>query len=66
MYVNVECLFSHGQIVLLNMYNHLSAQSVHAILCLGSWSAQGFSKDSDIQKLAVMDEIEGYLNIVLE
>ncbi|KAI6095601.1 hypothetical protein EDD16DRAFT_1492217, partial [Pisolithus croceorrhizus] len=57
--VDVECLFSHGHILLLHTQNQLSAQSVWALLCLSSWSADGFIKTVDIHKLATLDEIEG-------
>jgi hypothetical protein len=40
-------------------HNCLSAQTTHAILCLGSWSLLGLVKDEDVMKVAVMKDIEG-------
>ncbi|KAF8982077.1 hypothetical protein BDQ17DRAFT_1262461, partial [Cyathus striatus] len=59
--VDVECIFSHGHLVLLHIQSHLSAQSIHALLCLGSWSLQGYIDDNDAQailKIPVADEEE--------
>ncbi|KIM50708.1 hypothetical protein SCLCIDRAFT_58109, partial [Scleroderma citrinum Foug A] len=47
--VDVECLFSKGCILLPHLCNRLSAQSTHALLCLGSWSQLGFVKNEDIK-----------------
>lgn len=57
--VDVECIFSHGHLLLLHVCNHLSAQTTHAILCLGSWSSLGLVKDEDVMKVAVMKDVEG-------
>ena len=42
----MEWLFSKGHMVLLYLCNHLSAQSTHALLCLGQWSKLGLVKDN--------------------
>jgi hypothetical protein len=66
--VDIECLFSHDRMILSHMCNCLSAQSVHVILCLSlsSWSPEDFIKNTDTQKLATMEEIEGDHDIILE
>ncbi|KIK20643.1 hypothetical protein PISMIDRAFT_105397, partial [Pisolithus microcarpus 441] len=63
--VDVEHLFSHGCILLSHTQSHLSAQSVWALLCLSSWSVDGFIKSADIHKLTTLDEIEGDSDIEL-
>ena len=42
----MEWLFSKGHVVLLYLCNHPSAQSTHALLCLGQWSKLGLVKDN--------------------
>ena len=44
--VDMEWLFSKGHMVLLYLCNHPSAQSTHALLCLGQWSKLGLVKDN--------------------
>ena len=63
--VDVECLFSHGRVLLSHIRNCLSSQSVHALLCLGSWSVAGFIKSADVQKLEPFREIEGNEDVEL-
>jgi hypothetical protein len=56
---DVERVFSQGRIVLSHIWNHLSAQSTHALLCLGNWSVLGYVKDKDITAITVLPEVEG-------
>lgn len=63
--IDVERLFSRGRNVLSHVRNHLSSQSVHALLCLGSWSLVGLVKDMDIRKVVVLDEVNGDNDVVL-
>jgi hypothetical protein len=39
--VNVEWIFSKGQILLLHTKNWLNGEGIRAILCLGSWVEAG-------------------------
>ncbi|KIK80534.1 hypothetical protein PAXRUDRAFT_126440, partial [Paxillus rubicundulus Ve08.2h10] len=57
--VDVECLFSHGRILLSHIRNRLSVQTIRALLCLKSWSQLGLVKDADVRKVAAMDDVEG-------
>jgi hypothetical protein len=64
--VDVECIFSQGQLVLSHVHNHLSSQAMHALLCLGSWSLLGLVKDKDVLNVAVIPDVEGNEKIELE
>ena len=57
--VDIERLFSHGCILLSHTWNRLSAQSIHTLLCLCSWSVEGFVQSADLKKVADLEEIEG-------
>ena len=57
--VNVEHVFSKGQILLSHIQNRLLAQSVHALMCLGSWSRLGFVKDTDVLTVTILPEVDG-------
>ncbi|KAF8812189.1 hypothetical protein BYT27DRAFT_7078247, partial [Phlegmacium glaucopus] len=37
----------------------LSAQSTRALLCLGNWSLLGYIKDSDVEVVARMPDVQG-------
>ena len=57
---DAERVFSHGQPVLFDVRNRLSAQSARASVCLGSWGLLGLLEDSDI--MAAVDglpDVEG-------
>lgn len=60
--VDVEQIFSHGRLLLSHVRSRLSAQSVHALLCLGSWSLLGLVKGQDVMAVAVMPEVVGKEN----
>jgi hypothetical protein len=49
MSIDMEHVFSQGQLLLLHVHSHLSIQSTHALLCLGTWSALDLVKDSDVR-----------------
>ena len=57
--VNVEHVFSHGQLVLPYVCSRLAVQSTCASLCVGLWSSQGQVRDSDIRAALGADEING-------
>ena len=57
--MDVEWIFSHGQLLLSHIWNLLSAQSTRALLCLRSWSKQGLIKDNDVMAVAVLADVDG-------
>lgn len=62
--VDVERLFSRGRVLLAHVRNRLCAQTIRALLCLGSWSRLGLVKDADIKKVTIMDDVEGEEEVV--
>ena len=50
--------FSHGQLQLSHVRNHLSVQTTCALLCLGEWSCLRLVKDADLNKVAVLPDVE--------
>ena len=57
--VDVERVFSHGRLILSHVWSRLSAQSTRALLCLRNWSMLGYIKDSDVEVVARMRDVEG-------
>ncbi|KAG1801814.1 uncharacterized protein BJ212DRAFT_1241445, partial [Suillus subaureus] len=57
--VNVEHLFSHGQLLLSHVCSHLSAQSTRALLCLSTWSHLNLINMEDVLKVTTLPDIEG-------
>ena len=57
--MDVKCVFSKGRLLLSHICNHLSSQSIHALMCLGGWSQLGLAKDKDIFAVTTLAEIEG-------
>ena len=57
--VGIERIFSQGCLLLPHMCNHLSSESMHALLCLGDWSTRGLVKDCNIKTAAVLPDILG-------
>ena len=57
--VDVERVFSQGQLLLPYVRNRLSSRSMHALLCLGDWSRCGHVKDGDIKAAAILPDIQG-------
>jgi len=56
--VNVECIFSSGQLLLSHVHSCLSTQLIRALLCLGSWSLLDLVKDEDVMPVAHLPDIE--------
>ena len=54
----VEHVFSHRHLLLSHVRNRLTAESAHAVLCLGDWSRHGFVKTSDVNKVSEMEEYD--------
>ena len=42
---------------------HLSAQSMHALLCVSSWSLAVLELDEDVATIALLDEAKGKLEL---
>jgi hypothetical protein len=61
--VDVERLFSRGQLILSHTRSHLSIASTRALLCLGSWSLMGLVKDEDVEAVARLDEIDTWVEL---
>jgi len=57
--VDVEQVFSRGQLVLLYVYNCLAIQSTHASLYVSIWSLLGLVKDSNIRMSVGKDDVVG-------
>jgi hypothetical protein len=51
-------VFSKGRLLLSHVRSRLSAESIRALLCLGSWSLQGLVKDKDMQEATTLPEID--------
>ena len=62
----MERVFSHGRLILSHVRSRLSAQSTRALLCLGNWSLLGYIKDSDVEAVAMMPDVEGNVEEELE
>ena len=56
--VDVERLFSRGRILLSHVQNRMSVQTTRAILCVGIWSKMGLVKNSDLQAVCSLEDIE--------
>ena len=57
--IDVERLFSTGRLLLSHVRSRLLVQSTRVLLCLNTWSTLGLIKDSDVQKVAELQDIEG-------
>ena len=55
--VTVEHVFSKGHLLLLHIWNHMSAQSMHALLCLGAWSKLGYVEIDDLTAAASLPDV---------
>ena len=49
--------------MLSHTHSCLSAQSTRALLCVSSWSLAGLVLDEDIAAIALLDEVEGKLEL---
>ena len=61
--VDVERLFSRGRLILSHTRSRLSVASTRALLCLGSWSLKGLERDEDVTSVALLDEIQGKIEL---
>ncbi|KIK95454.1 hypothetical protein PAXRUDRAFT_140644, partial [Paxillus rubicundulus Ve08.2h10] len=57
--IDVECLFSHGHLIITHTHSRLSAQTTRALLCLGAWSLLGLIKTEDVLAVAALEDVEG-------
>ncbi|KIM56444.1 hypothetical protein SCLCIDRAFT_46436, partial [Scleroderma citrinum Foug A] len=55
--VDVERLFSRGCVLLSHNCNRLSTQTMHALLCLGSWSSLGLVNNDNVHKVTILDNV---------
>jgi hypothetical protein len=55
---DVERLFSRGHLLLSHVRSRISAQSTHALLCLGSWSQLNLVKENDVRAATMLPEID--------
>ena len=55
--IDVERVFSQGCLLLPYIRNHLSSESMHALLCLGDWCRCGLMKDSNIKSTALLPDV---------
>ena len=62
----MERVFSRGRLILSHVRSRLSAQSTRALLCLGNWSLLGYIKDSDVEAVAMMPDVEGNIEEELD
>ena len=56
--IDIEHLFSCGQLLLSHVCSHLSIDSTRALLCLGTWSHLGLVKNEDILKVGMLPEVD--------
>ena len=54
----VERVFSKGRLLISHIRNRLSAQSTHALLCLGYWSKMGFVSLEDLKAVASLPDVK--------
>ena len=59
MSIDVERLFSHGQLLLSHVRSCLSSQSTRALLCLGFWSRLGYIDAGNVLKVSKLPDING-------
>ena len=57
--IDVERVFSHGQLLLSHMRSRLSTQTTQAMLCVGQWTALKLVKTADVQAVSEMKDEEG-------
>jgi hypothetical protein len=72
--VDVERLFSQGQLLLSHVRSRLTAQSTCALLCLGLWSKLNLIKNKDVLKMTSLPDVkddeeeldEGWDHVIIE
>ena len=57
--VNVEHIFSKGQILLSHLCSRHLVQLMHALICVRAWSLMGYMKDNDIKAVTGLPEVDG-------
>ena len=57
--IDMECIFSKGRLILSHVWNGLSVQSTHALMCLSAWSRMGLVKDKDVMEAARLPDVKG-------
>ena len=57
--MDVECVFSHGRLILPYVCNCLNAQSTRAQLCVRNWSLCGQIHDSDVLAASLLPDVHG-------
>ena len=55
--VAVERVFSKGCLLLSHIQNRMSAQSMCALLCLGTWSKLGYVEIDDLTAAASLPDV---------
>ena len=55
--VDVERLFSWGQLLLSHVCSRLSVKSTQVLLCLGTWSELQLVKDEDVKKVTELPDV---------
>lgn len=59
--VDVERTFSRGRRLLSHVRSRLSAQTTHAVLCLGDWVRLDLVKAEDIRAISKLAEVKSDL-----
>lgn len=57
--IDVEQLFSCGQLLLSLTWSQLSVQTTCAVLCVGEWSTHNLIKAEDVCSVSEMKDEEG-------
>lgn len=57
-FIDVERMFSEGQILLSHLHNCLSVQLTWALMCLGAWSLMGYVWDSNVKAVTMLPELK--------
>ena len=52
------CILSKERLLLSHIWNCLSAQSTHALLCLGAWSKLGYVELDDLNAAASLQDVK--------
>ena len=55
--MDVEHVFSQGQLLLSHIQSHLSVQSTRALMCLGVWILGSYVKDYNVKAVVVLPEL---------
>jgi hypothetical protein len=56
--VDVERIFSRGQLILSHIRSQVLVQSTRALICVGSWSRLGLVKNEDVLSAAMLADIK--------